>query len=199
MNDKAAYHHGNLRKALLEEAVTTIEAQGVEALSMRQLAASLGVSHAAPRRHFESKGDLLSAIVTDAYTELTEAVFAHADDPALSRLERLNAMSRTAIDWALANRAKFQVMTNPDVSRFADEALKAALADFSAVLAKAITEARSDGFHDDAPMEALFPFLIGSTVGIAKLLTDPLMAGALNIAKEPQTGDLADLIVSPEE
>ena len=46
------YHHGNLRAALLEQAELTVREQGAQALSLRELARAVGVSHGAPRRHF---------------------------------------------------------------------------------------------------------------------------------------------------
>ena len=56
------FHHGNLRESLLQLAVAEVEKVGGEALSMRELAKILGVSRAAPYRHFESKDELLSAL-----------------------------------------------------------------------------------------------------------------------------------------
>ena len=48
MSAKDAYHHGNLRRALLDEALAVIAEKGVEGLSLREVAARVGVSHAAP-------------------------------------------------------------------------------------------------------------------------------------------------------
>ena len=62
MGSSRPYHHGNLREALLVQAMTTLREGGVEALSLRELARAVGVSHAAPRRHFPDRQALLDAL-----------------------------------------------------------------------------------------------------------------------------------------
>lgn len=68
------YHHGDLRRTLLEAARSSIENDGVDALSLRQLAREAGVSHAAPSRHFRDKQALLDALAEDGFTRLAEAL-----------------------------------------------------------------------------------------------------------------------------
>ena len=62
------YHHGNLRPALLAAAERAL-ARGGE-LSLRELAREIGVSHAAPRRHFPDKQALLDALALDGFERL---------------------------------------------------------------------------------------------------------------------------------
>ena len=57
-----AYHHGNLKQALLERAAEVIAEKGLEGLSLRGLARDLDVSHAAPRRHFPDRESLIAAM-----------------------------------------------------------------------------------------------------------------------------------------
>jgi AcrR family transcriptional regulator len=64
------YHHGDLRAALLEQAEATLRESGVERLSLRELARSVGVSHGAPRRHFDDKSALLEALAADGFRRL---------------------------------------------------------------------------------------------------------------------------------
>ena len=70
MAKKRAYHHGDLRQALLKAAAAEIERSGYENLSLRELAASLDVSRSAPYRHFADRGDLLAALATQGFVEL---------------------------------------------------------------------------------------------------------------------------------
>jgi AcrR family transcriptional regulator len=74
------YHHGNLREALLLAGEQQLEAGGAQNLSLRELAREVGVSHAAPRRHFADKQALLDALAHDGWerlgTALTKAVAA---------------------------------------------------------------------------------------------------------------------------
>jgi AcrR family transcriptional regulator len=64
------YHHGDLRAALLAQAEATLRASGVDGLSLRELAREVGVSHGAPRRHFDDKAALLEALVAEGFHRL---------------------------------------------------------------------------------------------------------------------------------
>ena len=64
------YHHGDLRRALLDEAVASLRESGTAALSLRDLARRAGVSHAAPAHHFGDKRGLLTAVAAEGYRRL---------------------------------------------------------------------------------------------------------------------------------
>lgn len=66
----ASYHHGALREALLAAALDVVERQGADALSLRELAQTVGVSSAAPYRHFPDRVALLSAVAATGYLDL---------------------------------------------------------------------------------------------------------------------------------
>lgn len=78
------FHHGNLRAALLEAAEKTLRQQGIDALSLRDLARQVGVSHGAPRSHFIDRQALLDALAVRGFgrlsSELAEAIATGADD-----------------------------------------------------------------------------------------------------------------------
>ncbi|HEX2494420.1 MAG TPA: TetR/AcrR family transcriptional regulator, partial [Steroidobacter sp.] len=82
---RAAYHHGDLKNALMETALVQISRTGVRALSLRDVARRSGVSHTASYRHFSSKESLLAAIAEQGFRRLSAAMRAatlpHADDP----------------------------------------------------------------------------------------------------------------------
>ena len=176
----SSYHHKNLRHALLERAIETIGEKGVEGLSLRQLAKDLGVSHAAPTRHFASKADLLSAIVALSYEELTETVLdAAATAPSDTAILRLNRMAHATISWAIENPAQYAAMTNPDVSRFAGDDTKEALSKFAAMLSNAISTAQAEGFRKDLSGETILIFGVGAAMGAATVMTDALIQSVL--------------------
>src|ERR687894_2671163 len=68
------YHHGSLRPALLAAAEKALDRGGVQALSLRELAREIGVSHAAPRRHFADKQALLDALAQEGFARLGAAL-----------------------------------------------------------------------------------------------------------------------------
>ena len=82
---RRAYHHGDLKNALMDTALKQISRNGVRALSLRDVARRAGVSHTASYRHFSSKESLLAAIAEQGFRRLSAAMRAatlrHADDP----------------------------------------------------------------------------------------------------------------------
>jgi AcrR family transcriptional regulator len=68
------YHHGDLREAILGQAMVKIETDGLAALSLRDLARECGVSPSAPQKHFATKQDLLTALAVRGYDELAETL-----------------------------------------------------------------------------------------------------------------------------
>src|SRR5918997_6603655 len=70
------YHHGNLRRALLDEALATIRDEGVEGLTLREIGARLGVSRTALYRHFADKRALLNAVATEGFRMLRQQLVA---------------------------------------------------------------------------------------------------------------------------
>jgi AcrR family transcriptional regulator len=101
------YHHGNLRLALLEQAERTL-ADGGD-LSLRELARQVGVSHAAPRRHFAGKQALLDALAEDGFERLgTELRAAMAEAENFDA--RLLAFARTYVRFATEHAALLELM-----------------------------------------------------------------------------------------
>lgn len=84
------YHHGNLRADLIATAEQMLRQDGLEALSLRELARRAGVSHAAPQRHFRDRQALLSALATAGFERLNGelAAAAAAAGPAFEDLLR---------------------------------------------------------------------------------------------------------------
>lgn len=84
-DDQRPYHHGDLRRSLIQAGSNIIEEKGLSGLSLRQVARAAGVSHTAPYRHFRDKADLLAAIAREGFEQLTRdaarAAGRHAGDP----------------------------------------------------------------------------------------------------------------------
>lgn len=64
---KRSYHHGDLRRALVDEGLALLESQGLAGLSLRAIAARAGVSHAAPKNHFGNLRGLLTAMAAEGF------------------------------------------------------------------------------------------------------------------------------------
>jgi AcrR family transcriptional regulator len=110
---KPAYHHGNLEQALIEEALKLVEQNGEMAVSLRDLAQSLGVSRAAPYRHFASRDDLLAAVAARGFEDLV-ALYNTAFAGPGNAQERLSAGSRTFFDFAMKRPGLYRLMFESD-------------------------------------------------------------------------------------
>ena len=105
---KQAYHHKDLRNALVDEALTVLDTEGAGALTLRELARRLGVTHTAPYAHFADKSALLEA-VADVGFERLAALLAKADndgDPAAA----LVAMGLAYLRFAQENTNLYRLM-----------------------------------------------------------------------------------------
>lgn len=106
-----AYHHGDLRRAVLDAALEVIEASGPGAISLRDLARRAGVSHAAPAHHFKDKAGLLTAIAVEGNEMLAESL---AEALAENRTGLIDLGVRY-VRFALDHPAHFEVMYRPDL------------------------------------------------------------------------------------
>jgi AcrR family transcriptional regulator len=104
------YHHGHLRDTLLAEAGRTLREQGVEQLSLRDLARQAGVSHAAPRRHFADRQALLDALAGAGFARLADEVAAAIADAGPDFRARLRATGATYIRFATEDPALMELM-----------------------------------------------------------------------------------------
>ncbi len=119
--DARPYHHGDLRRALLDAAIEAITQAGPAAVSLRDLARRAGVSHAAPAYHFGDKAGLLTAIAADGFRRLA-ATLREAYAPSGSFLE----VGVAYVRFAVTNRAHFEVMFRPELYRQHDPEVAAA-------------------------------------------------------------------------
>ena len=117
---RGRYHHGNLRRALVDEAVQTIHRAGVDALTLRGVGAALGVSRTALYRHFADKDALLAVVAREGFVALKAAL-----DEARTRTpdlrDQLTEMGAAYVRFALDNQAHYQVMFGRFLERCKDE------------------------------------------------------------------------------
>jgi AcrR family transcriptional regulator len=113
------YHHGDLRAALIAAAQAAVEAGGPEAVSLRDLAQSLGVSTAAPYRHFADRRTLLSEVAALGFRDLNEA-YARAQDAASTPMAAMRETARAYLNLAFGRPGLFRLMFASDLISAAD-------------------------------------------------------------------------------
>lgn len=166
------YHHGDLRRALVEEAVRTIAAQGVEGLTLREAGRRLGVSRTALYRHFPSKAALLAAVARDGFQRFARAL-AEARDAGGITHASLERMGVAYVEFALANPSHYRVMFGNFLAQCEEDPdlTTEARASFQ-VLVDAVTALQQRGvLRRDDPQH--LAYLIWATVhGVAMLAID---------------------------
>ena len=193
--DHSAYHHGDLRAALLKAAAAKIERSGYENLSLRELAESLGVSRAAPYRHFADRRALLAALAAEGFDDLT-AIHRKAIAGGRTPQARLAAAGRGYLAFAAERPQLFRLM-------FVSDLLSAGAASPDAVLIRAAGESYQV-FEDmvaatlddpnDSAVKAATIAIMSTTYGFALLRMGdrlkPFMYGGLT------QGQLIDAVLS---
>ncbi len=123
---KATYHHGNLRAACIRAAMELLEEGGETALSLRAVARRVGVSPAAPYRHYPDREALVSAVAAVGYRELADQLAAAHPSP--STPEQMASVAIAYVQFALERPALFRLMFGEPCDRDHDERVAATAA-----------------------------------------------------------------------
>ena len=109
-----AYHHGDLRNALLVATEGLLNDVGLEGFTLREVARRAGVSHGAPAHHFGDVRGLLTGFTAQSFQQLASAMAARRAASPPGAFEQLVATGLAYVDYALAHRARFQLMFRSD-------------------------------------------------------------------------------------
>ena len=112
---RGRYHHGDLRRALLDAALELLAREGASALTLREVARRAGVTHAAPYRHFTDKQALLAAVAEEGFRMLTAEMRAGSEAHRADPVGALEALGVAYVRFATSKRAHFQVMFGKDI------------------------------------------------------------------------------------
>ena len=146
--DKPGYHHGDLRRALLDAAAKIVAKHGAGAVSLREVARLAGVSHNAPYRHFDGLSALLAAVAAEGFAKFGDRLDAAAQaEPNAKR--RRNAIGRTYLRFALDHPRLYLLMFGADLDKTQHPELRAAADKSFAVLTGTLGRSGRAG-HADA-------------------------------------------------
>jgi len=158
--NKDAYHHGDLRAALLRSASQILEEHGVTALRLREVARRAQVSHNAPYRHFADREALLAALAAEGFARLGRALEAGGAQGARARGEAY-------VRFALEQPQRFRLMFGGTLRLEAHPVLREAAAQTHAGLVRAFEPLAG---RAGAPIAAAAAWSL--THGLAQLLLD---------------------------
>jgi AcrR family transcriptional regulator len=187
MTTERAYHHGNLRQALLNAAERTVRERGAGDLSLRELARELGVSHGAPRRHFPDRQALLDSLAEAGFERLGRELRDALEDAGPGFVDRLHGMAAAYLRFAIGDSALLELMFAGKHREGAAALEQAAVQAFSPMLAL-IDQGQAQHFLEPGDPERVGLILFATVQGIATLVT----AGM--VASEQVDGLLADSI-----
>ncbi|MEI5519277.1 TetR/AcrR family transcriptional regulator [Streptomyces brasiliscabiei] len=155
-----------LRSRLVEVGVALVTEEGVQALSLREIARRAGVSHGAPRRYFPTHLELLSAIARRGFEELAVRGTAALGDGTAGPREQIATLGRVYLDFALGNRGMHELMFRHDLLKSDELRLRDASLPIFSLLVDLVGRARPDA---DARLVA--GALLANLYGIAQLWT----------------------------
>jgi AcrR family transcriptional regulator len=169
------YHHGDLRRALVDAALALIAEGELGTFSLREVARRAGVTPAAPYHHFKDKAGLLAAVAEEGFGALRGRLEAAlASLPSADLRGRFGALARAYLEFARAHPAHYRVMFLPQIkSRQEHPSVHAASDRTLEVLAKQVREAAPQTAAREAMTRTVLIWSMGH--GLASLWNDGVL------------------------
>lgn len=117
----SSYHHGNLRRALIDATLDLIGEKGMKSFTIREVAKRAGVSHAAPYRHFSDKEALLSTVAIEGFDMVIADTHKRFEACHGDVLKRFRESGLAYIDFAAAYPSHYRVMFSSGEHRLGDD------------------------------------------------------------------------------
>jgi AcrR family transcriptional regulator len=152
------YHHGDLRSALVDAAIEVIAERGVRGFSLAEASRRLGVTTAAPYRHFADRDELLAAVAVRAlsvFAAMLAGAADAADHPANDPAQRLAAMAGAYVRFAAQQRPLFDTIYNSGLDKSRHPDLRRAWEPVDALLAVVLEVCDGDADASDALADAV--------------------------------------------
>jgi AcrR family transcriptional regulator len=153
---KKSYHHGELRQALIDAARLLVREQGEDSFSLSDACRLAGVSTAAPYRHFPDKHAILAEVAAQGFVDMTRRAQAEAEKFPIGATERILAVGRVYITFAMGEAALFRLMFGQKPSAAPDDIVNLRGREcFGYVLQEVHGYCTANGIQGDARLIAL--------------------------------------------
>jgi AcrR family transcriptional regulator len=200
--DKKTYHHGDLKTVLLDETARILREEGEEALSLRRLAANVGVSRTAPYHHFKDKQSLLSAVGEEGFVRFNAVMKASREKSrGKSAAQAMRNYVKTYVNFAVTNREYYDLMYGSQIWR--SDSLAASLASSARATLRGDVERmkrQQDRGLVAKDMDALRFTQVawGTCHGISRLLIDGIYTDSASVNRLCETAaDILSLHLEP--
>lgn len=108
------YHHGDLRRVLVDAAFKLLDRDGIEGVTVRAVAREANVAHSAPANHFSDRTALLTQLAVDVFVSLNHAIEARSADRDPARSEQLHAFADAVLDYAWRHPNRYRLLWRRD-------------------------------------------------------------------------------------
>ena len=172
MTDSRAYHHGDLKQALVDATVEIAREEGLDGITMRSVSARAGVSEAAPYHHFATKVDLLAAAAATSFRHFGEALAEGIAVATSEGVEPAVGVARGYVTFAVSNPGEYELLYGRHIVELSidtrDEVRAAGHAATETSLAAIDASLRMRG--SDTSAEKVFPLCRAILHGIVSLV-----------------------------
>ncbi|MEO0854157.1 MAG: WHG domain-containing protein [Cyanobacteria bacterium J06648_11] len=173
MPSRHSYHHGNLRRALLDAALLVLETGDAKSLSLREVARRARVSHTAPYRHFAHKQALLAAVAEEGFIAFGDYLKAVRSPECDSPLQALEQTGVAYVRYALEHPTHFRLMFGRELGNCDDyPALVAAATATFEILVSVIQAGQVKGVVKSGDTRQLALGAWAQVHGLAMLMLD---------------------------
>ncbi|MGF6306792.1 AcrR family transcriptional regulator [Bradyrhizobium sp. i1.8.4] len=194
------YHHGDLRRVLIDAAMQLVGEGGPEAVSVREAARRAGVSPGAPFRHFPSRDALMNAVAEEAQRRFrVEIEVALANAPSDDPLGRFRCLGIAYLRWAMKNPTHFEIISS---RRFFDHDRSAGVSSDNAELIglteRTLAEAFSAGQLGTRDLKQVQIAGRALVYGFARMHIDGHLPrwGVADAEVEQMAADIVDLFIA---
>jgi len=184
---KAAYHHGNLKAALVTAAFKELASEGLDGITLRGVARRAGVSAPAVYRHFADKEALLVALAAECAERLGASMVAAMEAAPADPLERFRANGIALVRFAVAYPEHFRALSTPGLADKIPAEQKARERAFLDTERKNLEEAQASGVIAPFPLDELMLAANSAMMGLAHAI----IQGRLGAVDDARATELA--------
>jgi AcrR family transcriptional regulator len=127
MTKSNTFHHGDLKRALIDVAVTLLDQHGVTGVTIRAVAREAGVSHSAPVNHYKDRRALLTAIAQNQFEIILKDIEFSLLEAPNNQKDRIEVFANTMIEFGFRYPHRYQLLWRGDLIDHADPRLLAVM------------------------------------------------------------------------
>jgi AcrR family transcriptional regulator len=175
--DKSSYHHGDLRRALVDAARDLVRESGPQVLSLREVARRAGVSQTAPYRHFADRRALVAAVATEGFRDLNTRIL-KAVHTAENGKQALRVVAEQYVAFAVDRESEYRLMFGSELAHSDDlaELGQASRAVFD-LLRSGISELKEQSLIADRSVDDVAVTCWATMHGLVMLVLDGQVPG----------------------